>query len=94
MIGWLVVGLLAGGLNGWMQQWTVMQLRPEAAGRGVFWTVAGAVLRWLLVGLLLLVAVLQSAAAGLLVFAGLMVARWALVLRWHGRGGMSRASEG
>ena len=92
-MGWLALGLLAGGLNGWTQHWTVMRRRPEAAGRAIVWTLAGAVLRWLLAAALLLVAVQQSAVAGLLVVAGMMIARWALILRWHGRAGISRAQE-
>jgi hypothetical protein len=82
-VGWLVLGALVGGLHGWTQWWTVARLRPAAVGLGLVSVLAGALLRWLLAAGLLLMAVLEGLAAGLLALAGMTAVRWALVLWWN-----------
>jgi hypothetical protein len=84
--GWLILGALIGGLHGWTQYWTVARLQPGSARLGLASVLAGALLRWLLAAGLLLVAVLEELAAGLLVLAGMTAVRWTLVLWWNRNG--------
>jgi len=67
---WLFVGGAVGVLNALVLWWAVGYIRPDAPGHA-------------LVGGVLVVALQQGIAPGLLAFTGLWIARWGMV-RWLG----------
>lgn len=77
---WLFAGLLVGVLNVVSIARTVGRLQPEGDVRALSSMVSGFVLRMVLIILVLVAALRQSAAAGLLAFAGLWLGRWTVLL--------------
>lgn len=77
---WLLAGLLVGTLNAASIAGTVGRLRPEGNVRALSAIVSGFMLRLILSILVLVVALRQSAAAGLLAFAGIWFGRWTVLL--------------
>ncbi|MDY7040168.1 MAG: hypothetical protein SVX38_04825 [Chloroflexota bacterium] len=80
---WLFAGLTVGALNGLTLRWTVAHLCPEWAGRALICVWGGALLRWVAVAGLLIVALQRGILPGLLAFAGLWLARWGMMC-WLG----------
>jgi hypothetical protein len=76
---WLFTGGSVGLLNGLSLRWTVARLRPAVPGRAVVWALGGALLRWGLAAVLLVIALQDGVMPGLLAFAGLRLARWGIV---------------
>jgi hypothetical protein len=91
-LSWLASGMLIGWISFMTQTWTANWLHPSASRRAVLWSViGGAVLRWLGVASLLIVALSASVRAGLLVFAGLWGIRWWMICQLEHR--TSRAAR-
>ncbi|MDY7078274.1 MAG: hypothetical protein SXV54_15265 [Chloroflexota bacterium] len=76
---WLFAGLTVGALNGLILWNSVARLRPNAPPSTVTWVLGGALLRWVAVAGLLIVALQHGILPGLLAFAGLWLARWGIV---------------
>ena len=81
----LLGGSAIGTLSGLTIGWTVARIGTRAPGRAVFWTVAGALLRWGLATGLLLGALQRGLTPVLLAFAGLWLGRWGIVCWYHRR---------
>lgn len=80
---WLLAGLVMATLNAASIAGTVGRLRPEAGcppAPALFLIAGGFVVRLTLSALVLVVALQQSSAAGLLAFAGLWLGRWTVLL--------------
>lgn len=77
---WLPVGFMVAALNVALLAGMVDRLRPGAEWRALSSFISGFALRLVLSLLVLMVALRQSAAAGLLAFAGLWVGRWTVLL--------------
>lgn len=77
---WLLAGLLVGVLNVASIARTVGRLHPGGDVRALSSMVSGFVLRMVLIILVLVVALRQSATTGLLTFAGLWLGRWTVLL--------------
>ncbi len=73
---WLLVGLGTGLVIWFSQRSAVKRLTPERAAAGRRSIVLGAVLRWTLSALVLILALEQGIGSGLFAFGGLMTARW------------------
>ncbi len=83
---WLASGMLWGWISFMTQVWTANWLHPSASRQAVLWSViGGAVLRWLGVASLLIVALDDSVRAGLLAFAGLWSIRWWMIYQLQRR---------
>ncbi|MFP4395082.1 MAG: hypothetical protein ACLFTI_07435 [Anaerolineales bacterium] len=83
---WFASGVLLGWISFMTQVWTVKEIRPSASRRDVLWAVVGgAVLRWVGVASLLIVALDDSVRAGLLAFVGLWSIRWWMVYQLERR---------
>lgn len=78
---WLLVGLLVGALNVASIARTVGSLRPGGDARAWASVISGFALRLALAVCVLVIALRQSAAAGLLAFAGLWLGRWTVLFR-------------
>lgn len=79
---WLLAGILLGLLNALMMASTVHGLAPVAAPYPLRRVFGGIAVRWLWTAALLIVALRQSAGAGLAAFAGLWIARWTAIAWW------------
>ncbi len=77
---WLPAGLIVAVLNVVSIAGTVGRLGPGGEGRALSSFVGGFTLRLALSVLVLVIALQQSAAAGLLAFAGLWLGRWTVLL--------------
>lgn len=82
---WLLLGVALGLLNALTMAATVRGLAPTAAIYPLRRVFGGMAARWLWTAILLIVALRQSAGAGLAAFAGLWIARWAAIAWWSGR---------
>jgi F0F1-type ATP synthase assembly protein I len=80
---WLFAGLLVGALNVAAIAGTVSRLQRNGNVRALSSVASGFALRLLLSMLVLVVALRQSAAAGLLAFAGIWLGRWTVLLWTH-----------
>jgi hypothetical protein len=76
---WLLAGGAIGVLDGLSLRWTAARLRPNASSQVAVLALAGAMLRWGLAAAVLIAALQQGIASGLLAFAGLQLARWGVV---------------
>ncbi len=85
---WLFIGALVGLLNVACIAGMVARLRPGWDVRAASTLVSGFALRLILSALVLVVALRQSAAAGLFAFAGLWLARWAALFWTHAKCGV------
>lgn len=83
---WLFAGLLVGVLNVASIAGTVGRLRPDGDVRALSTVVSGFVLRLALWIVILVVALRQSAMAGLMAFAGIWLGRWPLLLWTNAKG--------
>lgn len=81
---WLLAGLLVGVLNVASIARTVGRLQPGGDVRALSSMVSGFILRMVLIILVLVFALRQSAVAGLLAFAGLWLGRWPVLLWVNG----------
>ena len=91
-VSWLASGMLLGWISFMTQVWTANWLHPSASRRAVLWSViGGAVLRWVGVASLLIVALDDSVRAGLLAFVGLWSIRWWMIYQLERR--TSRAAQ-
>ncbi len=79
---WLFAGILLGLLNALTMAATVRGLTSGAAANRLYWITGGMVARWAWTAALLVIALRQSAGAGLAAFAGLWIARWAAIAWW------------
>ncbi len=85
-VSWLASGMLLGWISFMTQVWTAKGIRPSMSRRAVLWSViGGAVLRWLSVASLLIVALDDSVRAGLLAFVGLWSIRWWMIYQLERR---------
>lgn len=82
---WLLAGAALGLLNALTMAATVRGLVPTAAPYPLCRVLGGMTVRWVWTAALLIVALRQSAGAGLAAFAGLWIARWAAIAWWSGR---------
>ena len=73
---WVLFGLGTGLLIWLSQRSSVKRLTPIRAAAARRSILMGAVLRWTLSGLLLILALKQGISSGLFAFGGLMSARW------------------
>ncbi|MFN2286284.1 MAG: hypothetical protein ACK2UQ_17845 [Anaerolineae bacterium] len=80
---WLLAGLLVGVLNVATIAGTVGRLGQGGELRALSTVMSGFVLRLALSIFVLVVALRQSAAAGLLAFAGIWLGRWTVLLWTH-----------
>lgn len=78
---WLLAGILLGLFNALTMAATVRGPVPTTANR-LYWIIGGMVARWVWTAALLIVALRQSAGAGLAAFAGLWLARWVAIAWW------------
>jgi len=79
---WLLAGIALGLGNALTMASTVRGLAPTAATYPLRRVFGGVAVRWLWTAVLLVVALRQSAGAGLAAFAGLWIARWAAIAWW------------
>lgn len=76
---WIVIGLFVGSFMTLSQILLITGMTPDKANLSVLFTAVSAGSRWLLAAVLLLLALLDSVASGLLAFLGLWLARWIVV---------------
>ncbi len=81
---WLPAGFVVAVLNVALVAGTVSRLRPGGEVRALSSFVSGFALRSALSALVLVAALQQSAAAGLLAFAGLWLGRWTVLFLTKG----------
>jgi len=77
---WLPAGFMVAVLNVALVAGMVGKLHPGGEGRALSSFISGFALRLVLALLVLMMALQQSAAAGLLAFAGLWLGRWTVLL--------------
>ena len=80
LVGWSLLGAVAGLLSYLSQQRTVMLLHPDSSRKLQQMVIGGALIRWLATAVLLALALNQSLAAGLGAFAGLWMTRWSALI--------------
>jgi hypothetical protein len=80
LIPWFLLGACTAIFNYITRLWTVMRLQPDHKSRGLFLVSAGAIVRLLVSGLPIYIALQVSIFAALTVFVGLWIMRWGLAL--------------
>lgn len=75
MVLWVIPGAVLGILSTLSQWWTVAHLHPNAPLQSVTGIIGGTIIRLVLTGGLLVVALQQGVVAGLAAFAGWWLAR-------------------
>ena len=79
-IFWLGTGIMLGLLNTFSQWWIIQRLDPEQdPSRSALRVVSSSILRLILSGAALLLAVQQNILSGLILLAGLLSARWTVL---------------
>ncbi|MFA7407352.1 MAG: hypothetical protein WCY93_05870 [Anaerolineaceae bacterium] len=84
IIFWTFIGAITGYLYFISQQWSVNQLDSQQRRRSISLIMAGTILRWLFVGIIFTISVLQSYLALLSVFLSFMLVRLVFLLMWQG----------
>lgn len=80
---WLLLGSGAALLFLGMQKWSVKYVTPEKPRASKFLVLGGAVLRWMMVALILMLALTRSPLAALIAFAAFMIARLVILAIWE-----------
>ena len=83
LVSWLFIGGAVGILNGLSLWWTVARLHPDAPSSAASLAMGGAMLRWVLNAGLLIAALQQGIASGLLAFTGWWLVRWGTVYHFN-----------
>lgn len=80
---WILLGAGAALLFLSTQKWSVKQITPDKPAASMFLILGGAVLRWIMIALVLVLALMRSPVAALLVFAAFMIARLVILIIWE-----------
>lgn len=81
---WAFAGLIVGTLSFLLLEWTVNRIRAQEGRHTWLWLGLGGLLRILLAGAMLLLAVKQGLSQVLFAFVGLWLTRWVLVV-WYAK---------
>jgi len=83
MILWSLAGAALAFLSLKTQTWSVIHISPDHPGRSMALVIGGAILRWLVTGIVLVLALLYSLPAMLLVFIMFIISRTLFVFLWQ-----------
>ncbi len=82
---WAGTGILLALILLKTQAWAVERITPQYPKLSVALVVGGAIIRWLLIGAVFIMALRQSIGALLMVFAAMLVTRTLFLFLWQGK---------